>query len=339
MKQKKNARSTGKPLDLDDDEHCSVVMATEAMKVRVEGKFRQRERKLMILLIHAVWDEIGKKRTHEVDIELIKQVFKSVAGVKDFRSWLYDYLGNLANVLITIEQGKSYEWISLFAAIGFDDDKQKVHFEIPERIEGIIKNPSHFARLDTYFVIGLRGKYSVGLYQFLESKVNMWRFDTQKTPDNQQRFIVVDIAELKRWLGIVDQYKQWIHFRDRVLVPAVEEINSNPIASTFTVRTEEVRGVRNKVKAIKFFLTKTAERLRIEQGLKITQRAKLNAAGSLIPPFSGIAIYERAKAVSNGLDVYILEQEWRAYAKDMNEPVKDSERAFLGFVKARAQGH
>lgn len=333
------ADSTGKPLDIEDDEHCSVVMATETMKVRVEGKFRQRERKLMILLIHSVWDDIGSRRTHEVDVERIKQVFRDIAGVQSFNSWLYTYLGNLANVLITIEQGKSYEWISLFAAIGFDDDKQKVHFEIPEKIEQIIKNPSHFARLDTYFVIGLKGKYSVSLYQFLESKINMWKFDPVKMPDEHQRFIEVELSEIRAWLGTGDQYSEWYNFNKRVLLPAIEEINSNPIASTFTVRTEEVRGARNKVKAIRFFLTKTAERIRIEQGLKAIKPAKANTAESLIPPFTGTAIYEKAKAVSNGLDVYILETEWRVYAREMNVPVKDPERAFLGFVKSRATVH
>lgn len=333
----KDTKSTGKPLDLEDDEHCSVVMATETMKVRFEGTFRQRERKLMILLIHSVWEDIGRKRTHEVDIELIKQVFRGIAGVQSFNSWLYEYLGNLANVLITIEQGKSYEWVSLFAAIGFDDDKQKVHFEIPERIESIIKNPSQFARLDTYFIIGLKGKYSVSLYQFLESKVNMWRFDSQKTPDERQRFVEVDLTEIRAWLGTGDQYSEWSDFNKRVLTPAIKEINLNPLASTFTVRIEVVRGARNKVKAIRFFLTKTPERLRIEQKIKTTKQARENAAESLIPPFSGTAIYEEAKAISNGLDVYILEKEWRAYAREMNVPVKDPERAFLGFVKIRSQ--
>ncbi|MEM9446813.1 MAG: replication initiation protein [Verrucomicrobiota bacterium] len=333
----RQVKSTGRPLDLDDDEHCSVVMATETMKVRVEGKFRQRERKLMILLIHSVWDDIGRKRIHEVDIELVKQVFRDIAGVQSFNSWLYEYLGNLANVLITIEQGKSYEWISLFASIGFDDDQQKVHFEIPKRIETILKNPSQFARLDTYFVIGLKGKYSVSLYQFLESKVNMWKFDPTKTPEEQERFFLVELDELRKWMGIDSQYKLWGDFNRFALTPAVEEINSNPIASTFTVRTAVVRGARNKVKAIKFFLAKTPERLRIEKKIKTTKQSRDNAVESLVPPFSGTAIYEKAKAISNGLDVYILEKEWRAYAREMNEPVKDPERAFLGFVKIRAR--
>ena len=42
----------------------------------------------------------------------------------------------------------------------------------------------------------------------------------------------------------------------------------------------------------------------------------------------------RARKLANGLDVYALEQQWKAKAQESNEKIRDPDAAFLGFVKA-----
>ena len=328
---------TGDPLDLEDKEYCSVVMTTEAMKIKVEGKFRQRERKLFVLLIHSVWDNIGVERLHTIELAKIKHVFREIAGVKGFNNWLWEYLKNLAEVKITFESEYLRGVTRLVSSVKFDEKKEHVTFEIPKEIEDSIKSPNQYARLDTYFLIGLKGKYSVSLYQLLESKVNLRKFDPEKTLDEDKRYIQISLEELRNWLAIEKQYKLWGHFKSRVLDPAVSEINANPIASTFTVRTEEVKGKRNKVIAIKFFLTKTRERLVLEESIQVKKEAKEAArASTLIPCFSGTKVYDRAKKiVPSDLDIYQLEEEWREFAYNRNEEVKNPEGAWLGWLKKK----
>lgn len=328
-------KPTGKPLDLEDKEHCSVALTTDTMNVKIEGKFRQRERKLFVLLVHSVWDEIGTKRKYTVKIDKIKQVFKEVAGVKGFNNWIWEYLTNLADIKITYKTEQLQGITRLFSDVYFDEKKEHVTFEIPQTVEKSIKSPTQFARLDTYFLLGLKGKYSVSLYQLLESKMNMRKFNPQKTPDEENRFVEITVQELRDWLGAGSMYSAWKDLNKRVLQPAVEEINSNPLASTFTVRTEEVRGARRKVKAIKFFLTKTPERLRLESSLHTTKEAKIAARrSSLIPPFKGTRIYDEArKIVPKGYDLHGLEEEWRDYSHQKNEPVKHPEKAWLKWLE------
>ena len=329
---------TGNPLDLDDKEHCSVVLTTDTMKVQVEGKFRQRERKLFVLLVHSVWNEIGSKRQHTVEVEKLKQVFREVAGVKGFNNWIWEYLENLAEIKIIFENERYRGVTRLLSYVKADKDTGDVTFEIPSEIEKGIKSPTQFARLDTYFLIGLKGKYSVSLYQLLESKINLRKFNPKQTPDEKERFIEIDLEQLRGWLNINHgEYRDWYNFNKRVLSPAIEEINSNPLASTFTVRTEEVRGARRKVKAIRFFLSKTSERLHLEKSIHTTKNAKKAAEASfLIPPFKGTKVYESAKKQAKGLDVYQLEIEWRELVKERNKPIQNPEGAFIGFVKRRA---
>ncbi len=311
-----NIRPTGKPLSLEDKNHCSVVMTTDTMKVKVMGKFRQRERKLFILLIHSVWDEIGEKRMHTVEVSKIKQVFREITGVQSFNSWLWEYLENLAKIEIQYSNNHLKGITRLFSDVCFDEKKEFVTFEIPKRVEASIKQPNEFARLDTYFLIGLKGKYSVSLYQLLESKINLKKLDPNHAPLEKNRFIEVKIEELKSWLGVNNQYKQWKDFKKRVLLPAIEEINSNPLASTFTVKTEEVTGARRKVIAIKFFLTKTPERLIKEKEIKTAKKEKkpnyldktLDNYSQAIPEYEVVEIVNRW---ASGNDHKLLLNQWR----------------------------
>ena len=326
---------TGKPLELEDKEHCSVVLTTDTMKVKVEGKFRQRERKLFVLLIHSVWDELGTKSEYKVEADKIKRVFREVAGVKGFNNWLWEYLENLADIKITFEDVRYRGVTRLLSKVIADKDTGSITFEVPKEIERGIKSPTQYARLDTYFLIGLKGKYSVSLYQLLESKINLNKFKPHKTPDKADRFVQISLDELRDWLGVGNRYKLWADFDRRVLQPAIEEINSNPLASTFTVRTEEVRGSRRKVKAIKFFLTKTPERLRLESSIQVTKEAnKAARKSSLIPAFKGTEIYDKArKIIPQGHDLHSLEEEWRDYSYRKNEPVKYPEKAWLRWLE------
>ena len=338
MSKNKKIQPTGNPLDLDDDQHCSVVLTTDTMKVKVEGKFRQRERKLFVLLIHSVWDELGTKSEYKVEADKIKRVFREVAGVKGFNNWLWEYLENLADIKITFEDARYRGVTRLLSKVIADKDTGSITFEIPKEVERGIKSPTQYARLDTYFLVGLKGKYSVSLYQLLESKINLNKLKPHKKPNEEDRFFEIPVSELRDWLGLGEQYKRWIDFKRFALVPAIEEINSNPLASTFTVRTEEVRGSRRKIKAIKFFLTKTPERLRLENSIQVTKEAKRAARESfLIPPFRGTEVYAEARKYAKGLDIYQLENEWREFAKNKDEKIEYPEKAFIGFVKKRAE--
>lgn len=338
MSSKWIVESTGDPLDFDNkQQYCSVAMTTDTIKMRIEGKFRQRERKLFVLLVHAVWNDIGVKRVHTIEIDKIKRVFRSIAGVKDFNSWLWDYLKNLAAIKIEYSSDSLYGITRLFSDVSFDKKRNTVSFEIPEKLEQSIKSPSQFARLDTYFLIGLKGKYSVSLYQLLESKINLKKFNPKFTPNEQDRMIEFKVDELRDWMAIGHQYKLWGHFKSRVLVPSVNEINSNPLASTFTVRIEEIHGYRKKTVAVRFFLTKTESRLALEEKIQVTQKSNSSAKKSfVIRPFRGTVVYEKAKLlIPSGVDIYLLEQEWREFSYKKDEKVENPEGAFLRWVKNR----
>ena len=268
---------TGKPLDLDDKTPATVCISTDVMKYRVVDKIRERERKLFILLVHAVWHELGKTNTHKIEIDKIKGVFRKVCSTKSYKDWLWEYLENLSEIKIVYRDEKLRGVTHLFASAYLDEEKEYIYFQIPEILAQAILSANCFARLDTYFLIGLSGKYAVSLYQFLESKVGMDKFNPSLVPNKAERFIQISLDDLKEVLSIRNnEYARWSHFKQRVLDPAVDEINTNSMQSTFKVEYETVTAKKRKVAGVKFFLAKTPERLEKESQLKKIRQLKIS---------------------------------------------------------------
>ncbi len=89
-----NVAPTGSPWIIDENDEATVVISTDVMKIKVHGKFRQRERKLFVLLIHSAWNELRNETRHTIEVAKIRDVFREVAKVKNFDDWLWDYLNN-----------------------------------------------------------------------------------------------------------------------------------------------------------------------------------------------------------------------------------------------------
>jgi hypothetical protein len=328
---------TGNPLDLEDTTPSTVCISTDVMKYKIENRIRERERKLFVLLVHAVWDELGKKQKHKVKIEDIKRVFQAVGNVKDYNDWLWEYLENLSDIKVTYRDEKLRGVMHLFSEAWLDDEKEHINFALPPTLAEALLSAEHFARLDTYFIVGLKGKYSVALYQFLEGKIEMNKFKHHKTPDPEKRFIKVTLEELRTVLGVKDgEYVLWNDFRRFVLTPAVKEINTNPLHSTFTIRTETVTGSRKKIIAVKFFLAKTQERLDRETEINIAKRQREpNFLDRTLDQYSQAIlmpeVHEIVSKYALGHDAITLYQQWRKKAAESKQ--YQNKGSFVNYCK------
>ena len=324
-----NIEPTGNPWRVDKKEEATVVLATDVMKVKIHGDFRERERKLFILLVHAVWNELSIKKNHTISVSNIYQIFAEITGSKN-QQWIWDYFKTIGEIRVTYKSERLEGIFALLSWAEMDKEKGTITFEFPQKLIDVILAPEQWGRLRTHFLIGLNGKYSISLYQLLESKINLNIVKIQGHFD-------VELEELKDWLCLGGEYRKWIHFRDRVLNPSVAEINSNSLETNFAVQTETI--IKNrKVAAIRFFIKKSTERIIKEKSLQ--PKIKPHQITSLpfsIPPFQGTVIYEQAKQLANGLDIYYLEQEWRDSVKKRQIEIKNPHAHFLGFVKMKGR--
>ena len=159
-----------------------------------------------------------------------------------------------------------------------------MRFQFPSSAVPILKDPRRFARLRTHFLIELSGKYSVTLYELLESVAN------KDVPEFR-----ASVDELRQWLKVPEgKLLRWQDLRRYVLEPAVRQINDNPTGAGFQVRMKVDKESR-AITGVVFEVSKTKERQAIDAKLK-DQEKQL----SLFDVRLKTATYEKAKALHRG---------------------------------------
>lgn len=321
---------TGSAWEISNDNPATVPVPLQTVIVKVEGPYTERDRKLWVFLLHAVFDELGEKPIHELSVREINNVFRDIGGDHNTK-WLWESAKRLAKTTVeweyTLGDDRVLGVSAIFGAeVGGNARKSGwLKFFFPPLLVPIIKQPMRFARLRVHFLLKLSGKYAVTLYEVLEGFAN--RRDGR---------CEVTIDELRTWLKVPEgSYKNWKDFRKRVLDPAVKQINDDPIGAGFSVTytpIKEGKFYRN----ILFSLTKTDNRQATERLMKAKAKAKQGGTEIVIEPWA--EEQARAHAHKKGWDFHALRREWTAYAKSETaggNPPKNPSAAFVSFCKKK----
>ena len=325
-KQIQSPAPTGNPWVPSEDDPATVPVPLPVIIVKVEGPFTERDRKLWAFLLHAVWDDLGKKNIHELKATNINNVFRELGSEHDTK-WIWKSAERLVETKVIYQYSgddERYDGItSLLSGAQVGKRAREtgyLRFEFPAMLVPILKEPRRFARLRVHFMMRLSGKYAVTLYELLESVVN-----------KADPTIEVTIDSLRQWLKVPEgKLKRYVDFKRRVLEPSIKQINANPEAAGFTVEMQPIKKGRS-VHKIRFTLTKVEARKQLE--------TKLKGPPSPGPLFDAIRLtardYERAKKEAPGWDIYVLEMEWRDWMHEKEKPAPDNPgAAFAGFCRS-----
>jgi hypothetical protein len=318
---------TGNPWLVSPDDPATVPVPLPVIIVSVEGPYTEHDRKLWTFLLHAVWDELGEKVIHEIPIREITRVFRDLGG-RHHTDWIWESAERLADTKvrwIRTEGDKRYRGVGhLFGAETEEEVKEKgtLRFYFPPLLVPILKDPRRFARLRTHFLIELSGKYSVTLYELLESVAN------KEVPE-----LRASVDELRQWLKVPEgKLLRWQDLRRYVLEPAIRQINDNPTGAGFRVRMKVVKESR-AITGVVFEVLKTKEREAFDAKLKDHEK-QLN----LFEVRLKTDTYEKAKAAAPGWDIYVLEAEWKEWGSQQQDwPPKHPDGAFIGFCRQRGR--
>lgn len=309
---------------------ATLPLAMPVIIESIDGPYTERDRKLYAFLVHAVWNELGEKRIHELPVWKINKVFRELGG-DDSPNWIWDSAMNLAKTSIQWKQIEGEDRLVGFAhllsyAATHEEARADgvLRFEFPAGLIPVLKEPRRFARLRIHFLMALSGKYAVTLYEILESVANL-----------RNPVLDIELPQLRQWLkvpeGKIDRYVDLKRF---VLEPGIKQINENPEGAGFSVRMEALKNSK-AVERIRFTVRKVDTRMAMERQLK-PRREPLPEVEAM----SGFGIvlstraYEKAKKAAPGLDIYALEAEWRDWIKGKPLP-NDPEAAYVGFCRKR----
>ena len=312
------------------EQPATVPVPLPIIMIHVDGQYTALDRKLWVLLLHLGWDELETKSKlgewHEITEKDLLSIVSRFSGAKDM-GWIWQSAERLAGSrvkYVRIENDRRWKGVTgLFSAEYLEKGERDgiFRYAFPAPLVPIIKEPGKFARLRVQFMLGLKSKYSVTLYELFESVANM-----------REPVLTATIAELRQWLQVPEKkLTQWEHLYRRAVKLALDEINENAVEGGITVKHEVIGGGRGRrVTGVKFYVTKTQERRLMEKGIATP---KISQAGAL-PQFSG-SIYEKARKAAPGWDVYALENEFREWIQKKGHQPKNVETAFIGFCKQK----
>jgi Initiator Replication protein len=319
------------------DKDATLPVPLPIVMVQVKGPFTALDRKLWALCLHLGWEELETKSKvgewHEIQEVELRRLIEKFSGTKGM-NWIWESAQRLTETTVRYSRvdtnDKRWKGVtSLFSAeMPEEEEKDGVfRYMFPPQLVPIFREPGRFARLRVQFLLGLKSKYAVTLYELFEGVAN------KRVPT-----IEATVDELRQWLQVPEgKLTQWIHLWQKALKPGLDEINADPKETGFSVSCELKRGGRgNRVKGVKLTVTKVGERIGLEKGIQVTKKAKEAARISrLIPPFNGTAIYTKAKKIAPQFDIYYLEKEWRDWVSQSDVVIKTPEAHFMAFVKKK----
>ena len=323
--------------------NCPDVPATlpvpaETMIIHVEGDLLLTDKKLWSLLLHLSWNDLeeksGRNKWHEIDMKELRRLYTTFAGAKD-TDRLWPAAERLSKTHVKFSHrvpGKEKPVkvaTSLFHASADDTPKEDGVFRymFPGPLIPVLLQPQKFARLRMQFMLRLKSKYSIGLYELLESHVNKDKPYFDATP-----------IQLRQWLRVPrDKLLEWNDFWKRALKPALEELQEKEEESGLKVVCEVIRcgersgikkGPTAKVEKVRFLVAKTLERREEEKKLLEKKHPHFN------PGFHPQE-YERLKKLFPSLDIYKAEHDWREWQAKQPESPDNGVAAFIGFCKKK----
>jgi hypothetical protein len=242
-------RTAGNPLD-PNDPTGSMVKPAELVDVVELTPLTLVDRRTYNLLIAHAWDRIDEDVEHAIPKAVLRGTHKGNERLSDTIQRL---MAGQVEVRI-IRDGKRYlQSIHLLGTVARPEDEDEdgnVYYRFPAEWREIIRQSSIFARLQTEVMFCFSSKYALALWEMVQKRGNLKHKNTDEfTPD-----------ELRRMLGVPrGKLKEFSYFRQKVLIPAVDEVNA---LSSHMVQVDAVRHGRKVVKLRLIWFPKD------EQGLK-----------------------------------------------------------------------
>lgn len=327
----KTIKPTG-DLIREPDKPATIPVPTDIVTVQVNGPYTATDRKLWALLLHIGWEELEAKSKigmwHEIEMVELRRIYEQFAGGKDtLRLW--EAAERLTQTTAKfshhdkIRDTRVKTLTSIFAAQTDEETREGGTFRymFPAPLIPIVLEPNRFARLRLQFMLSLKSKYSITLYELFEGVANC------KNP-----VLTASVTEIRSWLNVPQgKLTQWDYLWRKAVKPALDEIAKNEEMAGIKVTHQLIReGRGNKVKGIKFFVVKTRGRRMMEKEIATPKTSQAQA----LPQFPG-SVYEKAKKVAPGWDVYALENEFREWVQKNGHQADNPEAAFIGFCRKK----
>jgi plasmid replication initiation protein len=330
----------------------SIIKPEELVDIVEMSPLTLNDRRIFNLLLGHAWNNIFTHDTHTISRhDLVKYVD---SNNQDIEACLRRLMSAIVQIKIpNNKNGKqAIRQIALLGANEIETNGSEIIYKFPPELVKIIKDTEIFARIHTDVMFQLSSKYSLILYEFLQKRGNLKHI----------HYALLSIDELRGLFAVPKgKLKPFGHLNDKAIKPAIKEVS---FLSDFEIIAEPVKMGRS-VTHIKFSWTRKTD---IGKQISAVEELERHKAGrksrmtettdTIVETSQGfkkigmltsdfitqkiqvpIEALEEGKKMAlasrTGKDIYIIEQEFIAYANQ--SPPKNIYGAFIGFVKNKVK--
>lgn len=297
--------------------HVTMPMPIPVIFTEFKGDITLTDSKLWLMLLHLSWDQLASHskigKWHEIQETDLVRLYEKYTGTKDLER-LWDSSLRLADIRARYERidNQRQHWTGATAMFQCEyrakGERNGIYrYMFPAPLVDILLDPKVYARLRLAFILRLKSKYSVSLYQILETAINL-----------RNPILKATIEDLRKWLKVPDgKLTRWNNLYGKALKPALEEINSNPSLSGMFTEHEIFRcGKGGKVRGVLFTIRKTEERSEFEKSLKSKTKEIVEKIESSEKPISN---FHEEIAIKGALYFYKVRYRQNPHKEDLSE--------------------
>ncbi|MFC3884142.1 replication initiation protein [Bacillus songklensis] len=191
-------------------------------------------------IIHTLISMVEPDDEHFQVYKFTVKEFANMVGIKgNIYQYIREIITGLQEKTIPIKQDKSTLVVNWLASAEYFPGEGYVELEISSKLKPFLLNmKKRFTSYQLKYILQLSSFYSIRIYELLKQ----YQFLRHKTR-------TIPLETLREWIGLEpNTYKQYGHFKNRILLKAQEDINE---VTDMKFEFQEVKSGR-KVVAIEF---------------------------------------------------------------------------------------
>jgi hypothetical protein len=330
-------------IEVEPDEF-SLIKPGELIDVVELSPLTLHDRRIYNLLILNAWGSIAEPKEHCIHKRELRGTHHTSERVGDS---VLRLMGAVAQVRMVREDGKSYtRRVQLLSTTdeGIDEDGL-LYYNFTAALRAIIKQSSQFARLEKEVMFAFSSKYALALYELVQKRGNLKYKFSEEFPLDRFRTL----------LGVEpDKYPNFKNVNQRIIVPAVREVNG---LGEFGCKVEPIYRGR-KVTAIRLSwwqknIDQKKETLRELRFSRVGRRARLRGTAEqvtpapprLVPPPVPLPTrghsalrgdqFNSLRSAFPGIDIQEMEAQFVAWNEEKGTTPDNYLGALYGFIRQK----
>lgn len=201
------------------DERKFAIIKKDNDLIQAKYRVGLHEQRLLYAVLGAIRtdDEVFNKYT--IDLKVLAQLHGLTTNNAVYTQ-LHQAAEELLVTVVDISRGNTVRKTTWLNYVEYVPNEAQLKVTIHDELKPyLLQLKRNYTQYNLAAVANFRNSYSIRFYELLKMRQNMGK--------GGQFYIEYTIAELKKLLGIQnDEYKQFVHFRNRVLEPSLKEIDA-----------------------------------------------------------------------------------------------------------------